>query len=85
MNCSLFDYMIVGTMIQDKINYKGKEYYRLKTIRGEQKEYVEYINHEIKSIVFFEIKNDEISDVQDEEDLKKSIEKDCMTNTDIIN
>ena len=51
-------------MIQDKINYKGKEYYRLKTIRGEQKEYVEYINHEIKSIVFFEIKNDEISDVQ---------------------
>ena len=53
MNCSLFDYMIGGTMIQDKINYKGKEYYRLKTIRGEQKEYVEYINHEIKSIVFF--------------------------------
>lgn len=72
-------------MIQDKINYRGKEYYRLKTIRGEQKEYVEYINHEIKSIVFFEIKNDEISDVQDEEDLKKSIEKNCITNTDIIN
>lgn len=83
-NYLILYYIVGGTMIQDKINYKEKEYYKLKTIKGEKKEYVEYINYEMRSIVFFEIKNDEIIDIQDEEDLKKAIEKNCDTNTDII-
>ena len=60
--------MLKNIIVIDEIEYR-----KIKKIKSKNKIYVEYRNDELKKIKFFEVKDNEISEVTNEEDLKVAI------------
>lgn len=62
-------------MIEKKIIFEGKEYIKMKKIRGDKKTYIEYRNEELQKIKFFEVEKGSLKEISNKEDLKLAIEK----------
>lgn len=66
-------------MIENKIIFDGKEYIKMKKIRGRNKTYIEYRNEELKKIKFFEVEKGNLKEISNKDELKNVIKENYIT------
>lgn len=64
---------MVIDMIDKKIQIDGAEYVFVKKFAGKNKKYVEFRSEKLGKIKFFELKNGNLAEINDKEDLKNAV------------
>lgn len=68
-------------MVEKTIEFDGKEFVKMKTIKSSKHTYVEYRNKELRKIKFFEIDEGLLKEVSNKEDLKEAVLKSYIIKT----
>lgn len=68
-------------MVEKTIEFDGKEFIKMKTIKSSKHTYVEYRNKELRKIKFFEIDEGLLKEVSNKEDLKEAVLKSYIIKT----